>query len=404
MEIMKRSDKLEKVNSDIRGPLFIEAMKMMSEGIDVLRLNTGNPATFGFKMPDSVKNAIVENIEKATGYCDLKGMPDAREAICEYHKSKGIQNLEPDDIFIGNGVSELVTMAAISLLNYGDEVLVPAPDYSLWTNSIYIAGAVPVYYECDESNHWMPDPDSIRKSITPKTRAIVIINPNNPTGVLYPREMVQELVNIAREYNLVIFSDEIYDRLVMDGKEHVSPAALAPDLIVITFNGLSKSHVVCGLRCGWMAVSGAKNAPGFIGGVTQMSSMRLCANAPMQLAIPAALKDSESTKAMISPGGRVYEQREACIRELEKIEGISCVKNDAAFYIFPKLDVKKFNITSDEQFALDFLHSKHVLVIPGKGFSWKKPDHFRIVMLPNPEDMARAMRDLGDFLKNYKQK
>ncbi len=405
MQIIKRSDKLEKVHSDIRGPLFVEANKMSAEGIKVMKLNTGNPATFGFKMPDSVKNALIADPDRATAYCDLRGMPDARQAIMEYHTAKGIKGIEPDDIYIGNGVSELVSMAMTAFLNYGDEILVPAPDYSLWTNSIHIAGAVPVYYECDEENHWMPDLDIIKKRITSKTRAIVIINPNNPTGVLYPKEMVQALVDLAREYNLVVFSDEIYDRLVMDGKEHVSPAALAPDLLTITFNGLSKSHIVCGFRCGWMVISGPKeNASDFMAGINQLAAMRLCANALMQLVIPAALKDDASTKALLAPGGRIYEQREACMRELTKIEGVTCEKNDAAFYIFPKLDVKKFNITNDEKFALDYLHSKHVLVIPGRGFSWNKNDHFRIVMLPEPDQLAQAMRDLGDFLKDYKQK
>ncbi len=399
-----RSDKLQNVHSDIRGPVFVEAMRMRKEGIDVLRLNTGNPATFDFKMPDSVRNALINNADKAVAYCDLKGMPDAREAICEYHKSKGIEGITPDDCFIGNGVSELVTMALTALLNYGDEILVPAPDYSLWTNSVYIAGATPVHYICDEQANWYPDINDIKSKITPKTKALVIINPNNPTGALYPKEVLEELVQIARENELVIFSDEIYDRLVMDDLEHISTATLAPDLLVCTMNGLSKSHIICGFRCGWMVVSGAKeNAKDFIAGLVQLSAMRLCANALMQLVIPAALNDPESTREMIVPGGRLYEQREATCRELAKIEGISFVKNSAAFYLFPKIDVKKFNITDDQQFAMDYLHSKNVMIIPGRGFSWKEPDHFRIVMLPEPEQIAKAMRDLGDFLKDYHQ-
>ena len=404
MREILRSDKLEKVHSDIRGPVFVEAMRMRKEGIDVLRLNTGNPATFDFKMPDSVRNALLNNADKAVAYCDLKGMPDAREAICKYHKSKGIEGITPDDVFIGNGVSELVTMALTALLNYGDEILVPSPDYSLWTNSVYIAGAKPVHYICDEQSNWYPDIKDIKSKITPKTKALVLINPNNPTGALYPREVLEELVAVAREHQLVIFSDEIYDRLVMDDLEHISTATLAPDLLVCTMNGLSKSHIVCGFRCGWMLVSGAKdNAKDFIAGLVQLSAMRLCANALMQLVIPAALDDPYSTRELIVPGGRLYEQREATCRELEKIEGISFVKNSAAFYIFPKLDVKKFNITDDQQFAMDYLHSKNVMIIPGRGFSWKEPDHFRIVMLPEPEKIAKAMRDLGDFLKDYRQ-
>lgn len=404
MREIKRSDKLQLVHSDIRGPVFVESNRMRKEGIDVLRLNTGNPATFDFKMPDSVRNALLNNADKAVAYCDLKGMPDAREAICNYHKGKGIEGITPDDVFIGNGVSELVTMALTALLDYGDEILVPSPDYSLWTNSVHIAGAKPVHYICDEQSLWYPDLDDIRSKITSKTKAIVLINPNNPTGALYPKDLLEKIVDIAREHQLVIFSDEIYDRLVMDELEHVSTATLCPDLLCITMNGLSKSHIVCGFRCGWMVVSGAKeNASDFIAGLVQLSAMRLCANALMQLVIPAALDDPESTRAMIVPGGRLYEQREACCRELDKIEGISYVKNSAAFYIFPKLDVKRFNITDDQQFAMDYLHSKHVMIIPGRGFSWTEPDHFRIVMLPEAEQLAKAMRDLGDFLKDYRQ-
>ena len=404
MREILRSDKLANVHSDIRGPVFVEAMRMRKEGIDVLRLNTGNPATFDFGMPDSVRNALLNNADKAVAYCDLKGMPDARESICNYHKGRGIEGITPDDVFIGNGVSELVTMALTALLNYGDEILVPAPDYSLWTNSVWIAGAKPVHYICDEESNWYPDINDIKSKITPKTKALVIINPNNPTGALYPKEVLEELVAVAREHQLVIFSDEIYDRLVMDDLEHISTATLAPDLLVCTMNGLSKSHIICGFRCGWMVVSGAKeNAKDFIAGLVQLSAMRLCANALMQLVIPAALNDPQSTREMIVPGGRLYEQREATCRELEKIDGISFVKNSAAFYIFPKLDIKKFNITDDQQFAMDYLHSKNVMIIPGRGFSWDKPDHFRIVMLPEPEKIAKAMRDLGDFLKDYRQ-
>lgn len=401
---LNRSDKLANVHSDIRGPVFVESNRMRAAGIDVLRLNTGNPATFDFKMPDSVRNALLNNADKAVAYCDLKGMPAAREAICNYHKGKGIEGVTPDDVFIGNGVSELVTMTLTALLNYGDEILVPTPDYSLWTNSVWIAGAKPVHYVCDESSCWYPDLNDIRSKITSKTKAIVLINPNNPTGALYPRELLEQIVAIAREHQLVVLSDEIYDRLVMDGLEHVSTATLCPDLLCITFNGLSKSHIICGFRCGWMILSGAKDkASDFIAGLVQLAAMRLCANALMQLVIPAALDDPESTRAMIVPGGRLYEQREACCRELDKIEGITYVKNSAAFYIFPKLDVKRFNITDDQQFAMDYLHAKHVMIIPGRGFSWDAPDHFRIVMLPEAEQIAKAMRDLGDFLKDYHQ-
>jgi len=402
--MITRANKLDHVHSDIRGPLYTESQRMIKEGINVLRLNTGNPATFGFTMPDSVKNALLNNADKAVGYCDLKGMPAARQAICDYHKSKGIADITPDDVYIGNGVSELVSMALTALLNNGDEILCPAPSYSLWTNSAYIAGGKPVLYTCDEKSDWFPDLDDIRSKITSRTRAIVIINPNNPTGAVYPKELLEDIIKIARENNLIIFSDEIYDRLVMDGVEHISTASLAPDLMVVTFNGLSKSHVICGFRCGWMVISGYKGkADDYIEGIFQMAAMRLCSNALTQLVIPAALSDPDSTKEMISPGGRIYEQREATMRELEKIEGISCVKNKAAFYVFPKLDVKKFNITDDKKFAFDLLHEKHIFIVPGSGFDWQQPDHFRIVMLPEPNELAKAVSDIGDFLKNYRQ-
>ncbi len=399
-----RANKLEHVHSDIRGPLYTESQRMIKEGISVLRLNTGNPATFGFKMPDSVKNALLNNADKAVGYCDLKGMPEARRAICEYHKSKGIQDITPDDVYIGNGVSELVSMALTALLNDGDEILIPSPSYSLWTNSAYIAGGKPVFYTCDEQSDWFPDIDDMRSKITSRTRAVVIINPNNPTGAVYPKEVLEKIIDLAREHDLVIFSDEIYDRLLMDGVEHISTASLAPDRLVITMNGLSKSHVICGFRCGWMVISGAKGkADDYLEGIFQMAAMRLCSNALTQLVIPAALDDFESTKAMVSPGGRLYEQREATMRELEKIEGISCVKNKAAFYVFPKLDVKKFNITDDKKFAFDLLHEKHIFIVPGSGFDFPTPDHFRIVMLPEPQELAKAVSDIGDFLKDYRQ-
>ena len=402
--LINRSENLVPVHSDIRGPLYIESQRMIKEGTKVLRLNTGNPATFGFGMPESVKKALLENADKAVAYCDLKGMPNAREAICEYHKGKGIQGITPDDIYIGNGVSELVQMSLLALLNKGDEVLMPSPSYSLWSNSTYIAGGKPVFYTCNEENNWYPDIDDIKSKVTAKTRAIVIINPNNPTGAVYPKEVLEQIIDVAREHDLLIFSDEIYDRLLMDGVEHYSTAALAPDRMVITMNGLSKSHIICGFRCGWMVISGYKGkADDYVEGIFQLAAMRLCSNALTQLVIPAALEDDASTQAMMVPGGRLYEQREATMRELAKIEGISCVKNKGAFYVFPKLDVERFNITSDKKFAFDFLHEQHIFIVPGSGFDWAKPDHFRIVMLPEAEEMAQAIRDLGDFLSHYRQ-
>ena len=401
MNAITKSDKMRNVHSDIRGPLYIESLKMQKQGIDVLKLNTGNPATFGFELPESIQNALNNHIDAGLGYCDFKGMPEAREAICEYEKSKGIKGITPDDIFIGNGVSEIVPFALTALLNDGDEVLVPTPSYSLWGNSVYLAGGKPVFYLCDESSNWYPDIQDIRSKITDKTKAIVVINPNNPTGMLYPREILSEIVQTARESGLLVFSDEIYDRLVMDELQHTSLASLAEDIPVVTMNGLSKSHCLCGYRCGWMVISGPRHlTEDYIQGIIQLTSLRLCANTLAQLVIPAALEDMETPASMIRPGGRIYEQRKATIAELSKIDGI---KNNSAFYIFPKLDVKKFNITSDKKFTSDLLHATNILLVPGSGFDWHEPDHFRIVMLPEAEVLGDAVKRIGNFLDGYKQ-
>ncbi|MBO5024327.1 MAG: aminotransferase class I/II-fold pyridoxal phosphate-dependent enzyme [Clostridia bacterium] len=404
MNAIKVADRMINVHSDIRGPLFVEAMEMQKRGINVLKLNTGNPATFGFGLPESIRKAIEGHEERGVGYCDFKGMPDARQAICEYHKTKGLVGITPDDVFIGNGVSEVVSFALMPLLNAGDEILVPTPSYSLWGNTVHLTGANPVYYVCDEKSDWYPDIDDIRSKITDRTRAIVIINPNNPTGALYPEEILLKIADIAREHELLIFSDEIYDRLVMDGKQHTSMAKLAPDIPVVTMNGLSKSHCLCGYRCGWMIISGPEHLTAdYKKGIIQLTSMRLCANTLAQLIIPAAMADMETPRSMVAPGGRIYEQREATCSELAKIDGISFVKNSGAFYIFPKLDVKKFNITSDKKFAADLLHATNILLVPGSGFDWKDPDHFRIVMLPEAQEMREAIRKIGAFLDGYKQ-
>lgn len=405
MDIIKRADRMMEVHSDIRGPLFVEALEMQARGIDVMKLNTGNPATFGFGLPDSIRNALSGHEAEAVGYCDFKGMAKAREAICAYETQKGIQGITPDDVFIGNGVSEVVSFALMPLLNAGDEVLVPTPSYSLWGNTVLLTGAKPVFYTCDEKAGWYPDVADIRSKVTSRTKAIVIINPNNPTGVLYSKEVVEQIVDVAREHNLLVFSDEIYDRLVMDGLTHVSTASIAPDIPVVTMNGLSKSHCLCGYRCGWMVISGPRElTEEYRKGIIQLTSMRLCANALAQLVIPAALEDMETPNSMIRPGGRIFEQREVTVRELSKIDGLSFVKNNAAFYIFPKLDVKKFNITSDKVFARDLLHATNILLVPGSGFDWKEPDHFRIVMLPEAERLGDAIQRMGEFLDGYKQK
>lgn len=396
---------MENVHSDIRGPLFMEALKLQEQGADVLKLNTGNPAAFGFGLPKSIEGALANHIDKGVGYCDFKGMPAARTAICEYEKSKGIKGITPDDVFIGNGVSEVVSFALFPLLNDGDEVLVPSPSYSLWGNSVYLAGGKPVFYTCDEKADWNPDIKDIRSKITSKTKAMVIINPNNPTGMLYSEDVLRELVKVAREEKILLFVDEIYDRLVMDGLKHVSLASLADDIPVITLNGLSKSHCLCGYRCGWMVISGPKDlTEDYKQGIIQLTSMRLCANTLAQIVIPAALEDMETPSSMVRPGGRIYEQRQAAISELKKIDGISFAENNSAFYIFPKLDVKKFHITNDKKFAHDLLHAENILIVPGSGFDWDEPDHFRIVMLPEAEVLRDAVKRIGRFLDGYKQK
>lgn len=405
MENYKMAEKMSNVHSDIRGPLFVEAMKMQEEGIPVLKLNTGNPAAFGFGLPESIKNALTGHLEEGVGYCDFQGMKKSREAICEYERKKGIKGITPEDVFIGNGVSEVVSFALPPLLNDNDEVLVPAPSYSLWGNSVYLAGGKPVFYLCDEQSEWYPDMADIRSKITPKTKALVVINPNNPTGALYPEEVLRQLAQIAREFHLILFVDEIYDRLVMDDLTHISLASLAEDIPVVTMNGLSKSHCLCGYRCGWMVISGPRHlTEEYRKGVVKLTSMRLCANTLGQMVIPAALEDMETPAAMVRPGGRIYEQRKATIEELKKIDGLSFVKNSGAFYVFPKLDIRKFQITDDKKFARDLLYATNILLVPGSGFDWNAPDHFRIVMLPDKEVLSDAVRKIGSFLDGYNQK
>lgn len=403
--MIQLADRMAHVHSDIRGELYREALAMQARGENVLKLNTGNPAAFGFPLPDSIRRAMEGRENEAVPYCDFQGMPEAREAIAQYHRGKGIRDAMAGDVFIGNGVSEVVNFALMPLLNPGDEVLIPTPNYSLWSNTILLAGAKPVYYRCDEQSGWNPDIADLRSKVTCKTRAVVIINPNNPTGVLYDTGILTEILDVAREHGLIVFSDEIYDRLVMDGLEHVSTAALAPDLTVVTMNGLSKSHSLCGYRCGWMIISGPRAATeAYRQGVVQLTSLRLCSNALAQLVIPAAIADMETPAAMVRPGGRLYEQRAATLEVLSGIDGVSFVKNVAAFYLFPRLDVKKFNIASDKQFAYDLLKATGILVVPGSGFDWPEPDHLRLVMLPQAPELRQAMLRFGAFLDGYKQK
>lgn len=404
MKEILSAKKMDNIHSDIRGPLFYEALEMQKRGIDVLKLNTGNPASFGFTMPESIQNALKDQMHLALGYCDLRGMPEAREAILSYHKSKGICDITADDIYIGNGVSEVVTMALQALLDDGDEVLVPTPCYSLWSNSVRLCGGKPVFYVCDEKSDWYPDCKDIESKITDKTKALVIINPNNPTGALYSEDILLKIAEIARKNNILVFSDEIYDRLVLDGFLHTSIASLAPDIPVVTMNGLSKSHCLCGFRCGWMVISGPKKiSEGYGQSIIKLASMRLCANAISQIAIPAALNDKETPASMVRAGGRIFEQREVTASELSKIDGISFIKNKAAFYIFPKIDCKRFNVTDDKKFARDLLHETNILIVPGSGFEWREVDHFRIVMLPQKEILKSALQRLGAFLDGYKQ-
>ena len=338
------------------------------------------------------------------GYSAAKGLFSARKAIMQYSQIKNIPNLSIEDIYTGNGVSELINLSMSALLDDGDEVLVPSPDYPLWTACVTLAGGKAVHYICDEEAEWYPDIDDIKKKVSDRTKAIVIINPNNPTGSLYPREVLQEIVEIARAHQLIIFSDEIYDRLVLDGEEHVSIASLAPDLFCVTFSGLSKSHMIAGYRIGWMVLSGNKKiARDYIEGLNMLSNMRLCSNVPAQSIVQTALGGYQSVTNYIIPGGRVYEQRDYIYKALNDIPGLSAVKPKAAFYIFPKLDVKKFNILNDEKFALDLLRDKKILIIHGGGFNWKQPDHFRVVYLPRMEVLKDAVEKMGDFLSYYRQ-
>lgn len=401
----KKSTKLDNVLYDVRGPVLEEAERMEMMGASILKLNIGNPAPFGFRAPDEVVFDVSRQLVESEGYSAAKGLFSARKAIMQYAQIKHIPNVSIDDIYTGNGVSELINLSMLALLNNGDEVLLPSPDYPLWTACVTLAGGTPVHYICDEQAEWYPDIDDIKKKVSPRTKAIVIINPNNPTGALYPRELLEEIVEIARQNNLIIFSDEIYDRLVMDGLEHISIASMAPDLFCVTFSGLSKSHMIAGYRIGWMILSGNKVlARDYILGLNMLSNMRMCSNVPAQSIVQTALGGHQSVNDYIRPGGRVYEQRDFVYEALNSIPGVSAVKPKAGFYIFPKLDTKRFNITNDEQFAFDLLHEKKILLSHGGAFNWHTPDHFRVVFLPRIEVLGDAVNKLGDFLSTYRQR
>lgn len=404
MRTFTKSHKLDNVLYDVRGPVADEAARMEAAGTHILKLNIGNPAPFGFRTPDEVVYDMSQQLPDTEGYSPSKGLFSARKAIMQYAQLKNIPNVSIDDIYTGNGVSELINLSLSALLDNGDEVLVPSPDYPLWTACVNLAGGTAVHYVCDEDSEWYPDIDDMRSKITDKTKAIVIINPNNPTGALYPKEVLQQIVDLAREHQLMIFSDEIYDRLVMDGLEHISIASLAPDLFCVTFSGLSKSHMIAGWRVGWMVLSGNKRlAKDYIEGLNMLANMRICSNVPAQSVVQTALGGHQSVKDYLVPGGRIYDQRELVYNMLNDIPGITAVKPKAAFYIFPKIDVKKFNIHSDEQFALDLLHDKHILISHGGAFNWQEPDHFRVVYLPHISMLKETIGEIGDFFSTYWQ-
>ncbi|WP_288962508.1 pyridoxal phosphate-dependent aminotransferase [uncultured Streptococcus sp.] len=404
MKIFDKSSKLEHVAYDIRGPILDEANRMIANGEKILRLNTGNPAEFGFTAPDEVIRDLIANARNSEAYSDSKGIFSARKAIMQYCQLKGFPHVDIDDIYLGNGVSELISMSLQALLDDGDEVLVPMPDYPLWTACVSLAGGNAVHYLCDEKVNWYPDIDDIKSKITSNTKAIVVINPNNPTGALYPDELLKEIVEIARQNDLIIFADEIYDRLVMDGKKHTAIASLAPDVFCVSMNGLSKSHRICGFRVGWMVLSGPKqNVKGYIEGLNMLANMRLCANVLGQNVVQTSLGGYQSVDELLIPGGRIYEQRNFIYKAVNEVPGLSAVKPEAGLYIFPKIDRDMYQIDDDEQFCLELLKQEKVMLVPGKGFNWNEPDHFRIVYLPRVEELAEVQEKLTRVLSQYKR-
>lgn len=399
-----KSSKLADVCYDIRGPVLAEANRLEEEGHRIVKLNIGNPAPFGFEAPDEILVDVIHNLPTAQGYCESKGLYTARRAVMQYCQQRSIKDVTVDDIYIGNGVSELIVMAMQALLNDGDEILVPTPDYPLWTAAITLSGGTAVHYRCDEQADWFPDLADMRSKITSRTRGIVMINPNNPTGAVYSRALLEDVVRLAQEHDLILLSDEIYDKILYDAAEHVPLASLTEDLLVLTFNGLSKTYRVAGFRTGWMVVSGDKyRATDYIEGLDILASMRLCANVPAQHAIQTALGGYQSINELIRPGGRIYEQRNLAWSLLNQIDGVSCVKPKGALYLFPKLDRGRFNIQDDEQFAYDLLRKEKILVVQGTGFNWPEPDHFRIVFLPHVDELRDAIMRIADFLASYRQ-
>ena len=404
MQPILKSSKLANVCYDIRGPVLDRAKQMEDDGQHIIKLNIGNPASFGFDAPEEILQDVIHNLSDASGYCDSKGLFAARKAIMHYSQEKHIRDVQMEDIYIGNGVSELIVMAMQALLNSGDEVLVPAPDYPLWTAAVVLAGGTARHYICDEQSGWLPDLDDIRSKVTPNTRAIVIINPNNPTGALYPDELLLEIIEIARQNHLIIYADEVYDKVLYDGATHTSIASLADDVLFVTLNGLSKNYRAAGFRSGWAIVSGRKNhARDYISGLTMLASMRLCANVPAQFGIQTALGGYQSINDLVLPTGRLMRQRDLAWKLLTDIPGVTCFKPQSAMYLFPRLDPKMYPIEDDQQFVLDLLVQERVLLVQGSGFNWPYPDHVRVVFLPNSDDLTEAIGRIANFLEHYRK-
>ena len=402
---IRKSKKLDDVCYDIRGPVLEKARKMEDEGQKIIKLNIGNLAAFGFDAPDEIVQDMIRNMANSSGYTDSKGLFAPRKSVMHYTQEKKIAGVTIDDIYLGNGASELIVMAVNALLNSGDQVLVPAPDYPLWTAAVSLSGGTPVHYVCDEQADWTPDIDDIKKKINSNTKAIVVINPNNPTGALYPVEVLEQIIEVARQHQLIVFADEIYDKVLYDGNTHTSLASLADDVLCITFNGLSKNYRSCGFRSGWMVVSGEKkHARDYIEGLNMLSSMRLCANVPGQYAIQTALGGYQSIDDLVAPGGRLTRQRDLAHKMLTDIPGVTCVKPKSALYMFPRLDPKMYPITDDQQFAYELLAEERVLIVQGTGFNCPTPDHFRVVFLPNVDDLGDAMSRIGRFLDGYRRR
>jgi alanine-synthesizing transaminase len=397
-----KSDKLANVCYDIRGPVLARAKQMEEEGHRIIKLNIGNPASFGFEAPEELVQDVIHNLPQASGYCDSKGLFAPRKAIMHYTQQKHIRGVTIEDVYIGNGVSELIVMAMQALLNNGDEVLIPAPDYPLWTAAVSLAGGKARHYLCDEGAGWLPDLADLRSKISSSTRAIVIINPNNPTGALYPDDLLKELLEVARQHQLIVFADEIYDKVLYDGNKHTSVASLADDVLCVSFGGLSKNYRACGYRAGWLIVSGEKShAQDYIDGLNILASMRLCANVPAQYAIQTALGGYQSIDDLVLPVGRLGKQRDLAYDMITQIPGVTCVKPKSAMYLFPRLDPKRYPIANDQQFILELLEEEKVLVVQGTGFNWPRPDHFRVVFLPNMDDLTESIGRIGHFLDHY---